>query len=149
MYHAVFEAREAAIASVRPGVKAAEVDAAARQVLKGRGFEREFMHGTGHAVGFAAIDHLARPRLHPASPDVLEAGMVFNVEPALYFPGFGGIRHCDMVLATESGAEVLTPFHRDFENCILPGELRPVRNYGSRAPRQSKHRAHPRKASFA
>ena len=36
--------------------------------------------------------------------------MVFNVEPAIYFEGYGGIRHCDMVTVTEAGAELLTPF---------------------------------------
>ena len=36
--------------------------------------------------------------------------MVFNVEPALYFEGFGGLRHCNMVAVTETGAELLTPF---------------------------------------
>jgi len=37
-------------------------------------------------VGFAAINHNATPRLHPASPDILETGMVLNTEPAVYFP---------------------------------------------------------------
>jgi Xaa-Pro aminopeptidase len=36
--------------------------------------------------------------------------MVFNVEPAVYIKGYGGIRHCDMVTVTERGAEVLTGF---------------------------------------
>ena len=40
--------------------------------------------------------------------------MVFNVEPAIYFEGYGGMRHCDMVAVTRSGAEVLTPF----QNCV-------------------------------
>jgi Xaa-Pro aminopeptidase len=40
----------------------------------------------------------------------LEIGMVFNVEPAIYINGYGGIRHCDMVAVTGEGAELLTPF---------------------------------------
>jgi Xaa-Pro aminopeptidase len=36
--------------------------------------------------------------------------MVFNVEPAIYIDGFGGVRHCDMVAITSSGVEVLTDF---------------------------------------
>ena len=35
--------------------------------------------------------------------------MVFNIEPGLYIDGFGGMRHCDMVVVTPGGAEVLTP----------------------------------------
>lgn len=37
--------------------------------------------------------------------------MVLNIEPAIYFESYGGIRHCDMVAVTDRGAEVLTPFH--------------------------------------
>ncbi len=110
MYEAVFAAREAALATIRPGAKAAEVDKAARDVLKARGFGPQFKHSTGHGVGFSAISANAKPRLHPKSGDTLEIGMVFNVEPAIYFDGYGGIRHCDMVTVTEAGAELLTPF---------------------------------------
>jgi Xaa-Pro aminopeptidase len=52
----------------------------------------------------------ARPRIHPHSDEVLEPGMVFNVEPAIYIDGVAGVRHCDMVVVTGSGCEVLTPF---------------------------------------
>jgi Xaa-Pro aminopeptidase len=110
MYDAVSEARQAALNFIRPGVKAAGVDAAVRDVLKTRGFGPQFKHSTGHGVGFSAIDANAKPRLHPKSEDVLEVGMVFNVEPAIYFNGYGGMRHCDMVMVTDSGAEVLTSF---------------------------------------
>ena len=104
---------------IRSGVEARSVDAAARGVLSERGFGKDFVHGLGHAVGFHAIDHNAPPRLHPASPDVLEIGMVFNIEPAVYIEGFGGMRHCDMVAVTKSGAEVLTPFQSDIEQMVV------------------------------
>jgi Xaa-Pro dipeptidase len=107
---AVLAARRAALEAIAPGVLAREVDRAARDVLRQRGFGNYFRHGTGHGVGFAAIDHNARPRLHPASNDVLEAGMVFNVEPAVYLEGKGGVRQCEMVAVHRGGAELLTPF---------------------------------------
>ncbi|MEO7142202.1 MAG: Xaa-Pro peptidase family protein [Bryobacteraceae bacterium] len=110
MYAAVLEASRAAIDAVRPGVKAAEVDRAAREVLQRRGFGKEFKHATGHGVGFAAINHLAQPCIHPVSDDVLEPGMTFNIEPAIYCDGYGGLRHCDVVTVTSGGVEVLTPF---------------------------------------
>ena len=110
MVEAIFAARESALASVRPGARCADVDRAARDILRQRGFGGQFKHALGHGVGFAAIDHNARPRLHPVSPDTLEEGMVFNVEPAIYLDGEFGIRHCDMVACGKSGAEVLTDF---------------------------------------
>jgi Xaa-Pro aminopeptidase len=116
---AIAEARRAAIDAVRPGARAADVDRAARDVLSGRGFAEEFKHPTGHGVGFLAIDHNAWPCLHPASADVLESGMVFNVEPGIYFDGIAGLRHCDMVAVTADGCELLTPFLLDPADLIL------------------------------
>jgi Xaa-Pro aminopeptidase len=115
LFDAVLAARRAALEAIGPGVRAREVDRAAREVLIGHGFGPQFRHGAGHGVGFAAIDHNARPRLHPASDDVLEAGMVFNVEPAVYLDGIGGIRHCDLVAVHADRAELLTPFHSRLE----------------------------------
>lgn len=119
MYNAIFESRSAALSTIAPGRKAADVDRAARSVLEEHGFGKEFKHSTGHGVGFGAISANARPRLHPKSPDILQKGMVFNVEPAIYVEGYGGIRHCDMVTITEGGYELLTPFQRDMEDLFL------------------------------
>jgi len=119
IYQAVFEARAAALAAIRPGARASAVDHAARSILGAHGFESEFSHSTGHGVGFAAITHNARPRLHPKSEELLQEGMVFNVEPAVYIPNWGGIRHCDMVTVSATGAEVLTPFQSQLDDLIV------------------------------
>lgn len=119
MYDAIFAARRAALGTIRPGAKASAVDAAARVVIKEAGFGAYFTHGTGHSVGFSAISSEFPPRIHPASPDVLEVGCTFNVEPSIYIDGFGGIRHCDVVTVTPDGYQLLTPFHDDLESCII------------------------------
>ncbi len=119
LYQAIFAAREAALKVAQPGAKARAVDAAARSMLKKGGYGEDFKHPTGHGVGFGAIDANALPRLHPKSPDVLEPGMVFNIEPAIYLEGYGGIRHCDVVALTEDGPEVLTPFQTTIEELTL------------------------------
>jgi len=116
---AIFAAREAALRAIAPGAAAADVDHAAREVLQERGFGPQFKHSTGHGVGFAAIDNNAQPRLHPASPDTIQAGMVFNVEPAVYINNFGGVRHCDMVAITKTGTELLTNFQCRPEDLVL------------------------------
>jgi Xaa-Pro dipeptidase len=110
MQAAIAEARKAALDAIHPGAAAADVDAAARGILAKYGFGEAFKHGTGHGVGFAAADGNALPRIHPKSPDKLERGMTFNIEPAIYIEGVGGMRHCDVVTCTETGAEVLTDF---------------------------------------
>ena len=105
--------RRQPLEAVRPGARASEVDLAARNTLVRFGFAKQFKHSTGHGVGFSAISPNALPRIHPASKDVLEEGMVFNLEPAIYIDGYGGTRHCDMIAVGPKGADLLTPFQDD------------------------------------
>jgi Xaa-Pro aminopeptidase len=116
IFDCIARARDAALAVIRPGACARDVDHAARAVLQEAGFGKEFKHALGHGVGFSAIDHNEPPRIHPASHEVLEEGMVFNVEPGIYIDGYGGARDCNMVAVTSSGCEVLSAFHQ------TPGE---------------------------
>jgi Xaa-Pro aminopeptidase len=102
-----------------PGVEAQAVDQAARDVLAAKGLGAAFKHPAGHGVGFAAIDHNARPRLRPGSPDVLLPGMVCNIEPAVYLDDAGGLRHCDMVAVTDGGVELLTPFQATLDELTV------------------------------
>lgn len=111
MYHAVLEAQRVAKASIRPGITAAEVDRAARQVLKKSGFGAYFTHSTGHGLG---IEVHEMPRLGKGDDTALEAGMVVTVEPGVYIEGLGGVRIEDDVLVTSNGAEDLTDAPRDF-----------------------------------
>lgn len=115
MYAAVFAARKAALAAIKPGVRASEVDTAARQVIEDSGLGQYLKHGTGHGVGFSPMSAYSSPQIHAGSPDVLQEGMVFNVEPAVYIEGDGGLRHCDMVAVTRKGYELLTEFQSDIE----------------------------------
>jgi Xaa-Pro aminopeptidase len=120
MYAAVFAAREAALQAVVPGRRGSEIDRAARRVLQDLGFGKEFKHSTGHGIGFGAISPDALPRLHPKSDDVIEPGSVFNVEPAIYIEGYGGIRHCNMVCVTKNGYELLSDFLTNPKELFLP-----------------------------
>lgn len=113
IFQAIHEARKSALATLQPGMVARDVDTAAREVLRAYSLAEYFTHPLGHNVGFSAISGEFPPRLHPASPDVLAAGMTFNMEPAVYIPGFGGARHCDVVTMTAHGPEILTDFQSD------------------------------------
>jgi Xaa-Pro aminopeptidase len=110
-YEAVREAQQAAIEAVRAGVKAGEVDAAARSGLRQAGFGRYFTHSTGHGVGLEIHE---APRIGDGQKEVLQVGMVITIEPGVYFPGKWGVRIEDMVVVTAGGCEVLTPTSKDF-----------------------------------
>jgi Xaa-Pro aminopeptidase len=115
VYQAVLEAQMAAIAAVKPGVRAGDIDAAARGTLARHGLGEAFGHSTGHGLG---VEIHETPRIGPRreatgdSPvpadEAIEPGMVFTIEPGAYVPGWGGVRIEDDVLVTSDGVDVLT-----------------------------------------
>lgn len=112
LYSAVRSAHGAALSSIRAGVPARSVDAAARQVLEDQGLGAAFVHGTGHGLGLEVHEAPRVSRLSPPE-ELLEAGMVCTVEPGAYVPGLGGARLEDDVVVTDKGAELLTTASRD------------------------------------
>jgi Xaa-Pro aminopeptidase len=111
MYRAVLEAQQAAMDTVREGVAASSVDAAARNVLKRHKLDKAFVHSTGHGLGLEIHE---APRIGRKEKTKLRAGMTITIEPGAYVDGLGGIRIEDTVLVTESGCQVLTPTPKDF-----------------------------------
>ena len=110
LYNSVLEAQLEAIAKVRPGVTCAEVDGAARRVLRKHKLDRFFTHSTGHGLGLEIHE---APRLAVRQDQKLEPGMVVTIEPGAYIPGKWGVRIEDVVVVTSSGCEVLTPGDKD------------------------------------
>lgn len=112
IYETVCRAQEAAIAAIRPGVLAKDVDRVARSVIEDAGFGPDFPHITGHGLGFGY--HESAPILGPRSADRLEQGMLTSVEPGIYTSGFGGCRIEDDVIVGADGPLVLGPYRKEF-----------------------------------
>lgn len=137
VYEAVLEAADAAFAIVRPGIRFREIHAEAMRVIAARTAEwgllpvsaeeslepehqyhrRYMVHGTSHHLGIDVHD-CAQARREMYADGVLEAGMVFTIEPGLYFQPDDltvpeeyrgiGVRIEDNILVTQSGAENLS-----------------------------------------
>jgi Xaa-Pro aminopeptidase len=116
VYRCVLAAQERAIAAIRPGATAGEVDAVARGWIADAGYGRFFGHGLGHGLGLEIHE---APRMRPGAEGVLSPGMVVTVEPGIYLPGWGGVRIEDDVLVTPEGCEILTHVPRSLETVRL------------------------------
>jgi Xaa-Pro aminopeptidase len=110
MYQAVLKAQLAAIAAVREGITAGQIDQQARQVLESEGLGKAFAHSTGHGLGLEIHEP---PRVGRRDKTRLQAGMVITIEPGAYIRDFGGIRIEDTVLVTKNGCEILTPTSKE------------------------------------
>lgn len=122
VFDLVKQAQAAALKAARPGVLAADVDAAARKVISDGGYGpgfTYFTHRVGHGIGMDGHEwpyfvknnmfgwNLA-PRLKP--------GMTLSDEPGVYIKGEFGVRLEDDLLLTENGSELLTPQSPSLEN---------------------------------
>lgn len=109
--HAIVDAAvQAALDAARPGVKACEVDAAARDVITKAGYGEFFVHRTGHGLGTEVHEP---PYITASSQTILEEGMVFSIEPGIYLPDRFGLRLEEIVILRSDGPEILSDLPRD------------------------------------
>jgi Xaa-Pro aminopeptidase len=103
VYEIALEVQKACIEAYRPGVTNEDVQKHVAEVMKKKGLDpRGQKGGFGHYVGLGTHD--VGPR-----PEKLQEGMVFAIEPGLYYPDKNiGVRIEDTVLITKNGCEVLT-----------------------------------------
>jgi Xaa-Pro aminopeptidase len=97
VYETVLEAQEAALAAVKAGVRAEDVDGVARDLIAAAGHGERFGHGLGHGVGLEVHEE---PRVSQHSEDVLAASEVVTIEPGIYLPGNLGVRIEDLIVVT-------------------------------------------------
>ncbi len=139
VYQAVLDAADAAFAVAKPGAKFVDVHNAAMEVIAarleewgllpdgvsaevslsedGQQHRRWMVHGTSHHLGIDVHD-CAQARRELYQDGVLEPGMIFTIEPGLYFKADDlavpeeyrgiGVRIEDDILITADGAENLS-----------------------------------------
>ena len=112
IYETVKKAEQAAIDMIRPGVKACDLDKAARDVITEAGYGEYFTHRLGHGLGISVHEF---PSVTGTNEMELEEGMVFTVEPGIYHPEITGVRIEDDVVVTADGVEVLTKFPKELQ----------------------------------
>jgi Xaa-Pro aminopeptidase len=108
-YEVLYDAQEAATASVTPGVTAESVDRTARKMIDDAGYGEWFIHRTGHGIGLESHED---PYIVEGNTIPLEPGMAFSIEPGIY-PGPHGARIEDIVICTEGGHQRMNDARRD------------------------------------
>ena len=116
------EARNRAFALLKPGVLCDEVDLAANGYLRQKGYGQYLLHRTGHGIGLGGHEG---PWVAENSGQVLAENMLISVEPGIYLPDVGGIRHSDTVLITRDGYEKLTRHPVDIQSLTIT-QSRPI-----------------------
>jgi Xaa-Pro aminopeptidase len=121
----VKEAFDNTLAAIRPGLPVAELHRISCEPISNAGYPTQltkklgevltegYFHSLGHGIGLEVHE---APGLGQ-NDAVLVAGDVIAIEPGCYRQGFGGVRLEDIVLVTETGAELITDY---------PYELTPV-----------------------
>ena len=104
-YQLVLETQKEALEKIRVGMTGAAADNISRNFLKKAKHDKFFIHNLGHCLGLNIHES---PGIGPAGFEKIEEGMVFSVEPGLYFPGKFGIRVEDIVAVINSKIENLT-----------------------------------------
>jgi len=110
IYSLVKRAQKEAIQKIIHGIKSHKPHEHAVDIFRKENLDDYFLHGLGHGIGLAVHE---APHLRPQSKskkstsETLREGMVFSVEPGLYFPSWGGVRIEDLVVIKNGKAQVL------------------------------------------
>jgi Xaa-Pro aminopeptidase len=111
------EGQRRALEAMKPGAPGQEIHESIKSFFAENGYPTEirdgrwqgFFHGTGHGLGLEIHE---TPRFSAAK---FQPGQVITVEPGIYIPGLGGVRHEDVALVTDDGIRVLSNFPKPLE----------------------------------
>jgi Xaa-Pro aminopeptidase len=106
-----------ALRALSPGGDGKALQDSVREFFTAAGYPTErrngrwqgFFHGLGHGLGLEIHEE---PRLGRTT---FRAGQVFTIEPGIYLPGLGGVRHEDVAVITASGHRLLSRFPKPLE----------------------------------
>jgi len=109
VYSTVLKARERILEMIRPDVPFADLYLAGAKIMEENGLGTLLPGRMGHGIGLSAHEF---PSIQKENEMKLRPGMIFTVEPGVMSERWGGVRHSDTVLVTETGCETLTKTDR-------------------------------------
>ena len=115
-FEAMLALQNRAIEVMAPGVPVGEVELATARLAEELGVAENLRHHVGHSIGLEGHE---APFLDRGDEALLEAGMVFTVEPGVYVKDLGGFRHSDTVVITDEGCRVMTDYPRELKDLVI------------------------------
>ena len=116
-FHLAIGAQDLAFETIRPGRRCCDVDRVLQEYYRENDLVAFWRCHIGHALGYSTHE---APFFDIGDPTPIEPGMVFSAEPGIFVPGFGGFRHSDTLVVTDTGIELLTFYPRDIDSLIIP-----------------------------
>ena len=120
VYALVAAAQRAGIEAAVPGAAAADVDAAARDIIAAAGHDEHFGHGLGHGVGLEIHE---APMIGYSRTGKLASRVPVTVEPGVYLPGLGGVRIEDTLVVRSGAGPAASRDLLTTTQTVPPGEL--------------------------
>jgi len=108
LYETSVKAQQTALAEVRPGAIAEDINTAAEEVYLSAGLGNAYR--TGRGIGYSFLEE---PQLKRGDRTPLQAGMTFAVDGGITIAGEYGARIGDSIVVTENGFEYLTNMRRE------------------------------------
>jgi Xaa-Pro aminopeptidase len=117
LWETCLSGQQRAFQALKPGASGREVHEEVKAFFAEAGYPTQikdgrwqgFFHGTGHGLGLEIHEE---PRFAAAT---FRPGQVFTVEPGIYWPGVGGVRHEDVVVITAREHRLLSDFPKQLE----------------------------------
>jgi Xaa-Pro aminopeptidase/Xaa-Pro dipeptidase len=110
VYAIVQESQRAGLGAARAGATCGQVDAACRDLISERGYEKLFIHSTGHGIG---LDVHEPPWFRMKNSEVLQPNMAATIEPGIYLENKFGVRIEDSIIVGSGRPRVLNRFTKD------------------------------------
>jgi Xaa-Pro aminopeptidase len=117
LWETCLSGQQRAFQALKPGANGGEIHEDVKAFFSEGGYPTQikdgrwqgFFHGTGHGLGLEIHEE---PRFAAAT---FRPGQVFTVEPGIYWPGVGGVRHEDVVVITASSHRLISNFPKQLE----------------------------------
>jgi Xaa-Pro aminopeptidase len=117
LWKVCLQGQERALRALKPNSRGQKIHEDVKAFFSTSGYPTEikngrwrgFFHGTGHGLGLEIHEE---PRFAAAT---FRAGQVFTVEPGIYWPGTGGVRHEDVAVITAKGHRLMSNFPKKLE----------------------------------